>query len=278
MKKLYTTLLFLFLLSTQIEAQRIVTGGSSSTEIVCALGLCDQIVGTDRTSLYPEQVRSLPSIGYRTDISTEGIISMNPDVIILEKEYIKDIVIEQLDKAGLQLVQIDNQHNFENTKDKIMTIAKALEVEDRGKALVQKLDTQLNSLETRVQNGGTQPTILCVYNRGRGNMMVAGNDTGFGLIKLAGLKNALPEIQGYKPLNVEYLISTNPDYILFFESGIESLGGMKGVLEIPGVAQTTAGKKGQIIALDGGYLTNWGPRVIEAATELFELTHNNSNE
>lgn len=278
MKKLYTLLIVLFLMSTQLEAQRIVTGGSSSTEIVCALGLCDQIVGTDRTSLYPEQVQSLPSIGYRTDISTEGIISMNPDVIILEKEYIKDIVIEQLDKAGLQLVQIDNQHNFENTKEKITTIAKALEVEERGIQLIQKLEAQAATLKEQVSSSGTNPTILCVYNRGRGNMMVAGNDTGFGLINLAGLKNALPEISGYKPLNVEYLISTNPDYILFFESGIESLGGMEGVLEIPGVAQTTAGKKGQIIALDGGYLTNWGPRVIEAATELFELTHNISNE
>jgi len=93
------------------------------------------------------------------------------------------------------------------------------------------------------------------------------------IIEMAGTQNAVPEISGYKPLNAEALINANPDYLLFMASGLESLGGINGVLKIPGVAQTTAGKKMQIIAIDGVKLTNWGPRLAEAALEIFEKTH-----
>lgn len=279
MKKLnYIFILTLTACFTQAKAQKIVTGGSSSTEIVCALGLCDNIVATDLTSTYPPQMQSLPSIGYRTGINTEGIISMAPDVIILEKEYVKDVVIEQLGAAKLNLVQVENAYGFENTKEKIRTIAKSLNREKEGEALIKNLQTHLESLSKRVAAHGERPKVLCVYNRGMGNMMVAGSNTGFDIISLAGVENAVPEIEGFKPLNVESLISTNPDYILFFESGLESIGGVEGALKIPGVAQTTAGKKKQIIAIDGVKLTNWGPRLAEAATELFDLTHQVSND
>lgn len=260
------------------KAQKIVTGGSSSTEIVCALGLCDNIVATDRTSLYPPQVQSLPSIGYRTGINTEGIISMAPDIIILEKEYVKEVVIDQLAAAKLKLIQVENGYSFEATTEKIKTIAKALNREKEGEALIEKLKIDLAQLEQQVASTSERPKVLCVYNRGMGNMMVAGTDTGFEIIKLAGVENAVPEITGFKPLNVESLITANPDYILFFQSGLESIGGVEGALKIPGVAQTTAGKQKQIIAIEGIKLTNWGPRFVEAATEIFELTHNISNE
>lgn len=274
MKKLIIALFLIITgLNTQAYAQKIVTGGSSSTEIVCALGLCDQIVATDQTSTYPPQMQKLPSIGYRTGINTEGIIAMAPDIIILEKEYVKDVVIAQLEAARLTLIQIENEHSLDNTVEKIRTIAKALDKVQAGEELIQSLEGKLKDLQQRVDALPYQPKVLCVYNRGMGNMMVAGEDTGFSIISLAGARNAVPEINGFKPLNIESLISTNPDYILFFESGLESIGGIDGALKIPGVAQTTAGKKRQIIAIDGVKLTNWGPRLAEAAEELFEQIH-----
>lgn len=279
MKKFKFILPAILFASLQIaQAQKIVTGGSSSTEIVCALGMCDNIVATDRTSLYPPKMQSLPSIGYRTGINTEGIISMAPDIIILEKEYVKDVVIDQLAAAKLKLVQVENGYSFENTTEKIKTIAKALNKEKEGEALIENLKIDLELLKKKVAASSEKPKVLCVYNRGMGNMMVAGTDTGFEIIYLAGVQNAVPEIDGFKPLNVESLITANPDYILFFESGLESIGGVEGALKIPGVAQTTAGRKKQIIAIDGVKLTNWGPRFVQAATELFELTHEISNE
>jgi len=87
---------------------------------------------------------------------------------------------------------------------------------------------------------------------------------------------AVTGIEGYKPLNTEALIASNPDYLLMFESGVKSLGGVEGVLKVPGVDQTTAGKKKQVIAMDGIKLSNFGPRLGEAVKELAEALYSNT--
>ncbi len=267
-------IVFSILISTTYAQQRIVTAGSSSTEIVCALGFCDKIVASDRTSLYPQMIQNLPSIGYRSAIGAEGVISQKPDLIFFEKDYVKDDVITQLKSARLKTVVLEHEQNFESTKQRIRTIASALSVKDQGEALIKKIESGLSELQKKVAKTTSRPKVLCVYNRGAGNMMVAGENTSFGLLPLAGTANAVSGVEGYKPLNTEYLIKSDPEYILFFTSGLESIGGIEEALKIPGVEQTTAGKTRQIIAMDGILLTNWGPRIAEAANQLFELTHN----
>tara|TARA_B100001057_G_C22848967_1_gene950177 strand:+ start:737 stop:1570 length:834 start_codon:yes stop_codon:yes gene_type:complete len=263
----------LFVHSNCIKGQRIITAGSSSTEIVCKLGFCDNIVATDKTSKYPSKVQTLPSIGYRSSITAEGIISLNPDIIIVEKGYVKDILVEQLRSTKRQLIVIDNQSNYENTLERIKIIAAVLDKKNEGINLIKNLEEQSLILKERLTKNSQRPSILCVYARGMGNMSIAGRNTGFMIIELAGAKNAVPEIEGYKPLNSEALIAANPDYILFFESGLQSLGGIESVLKLPGVSQTTAGRNRQILSIDGVKLTNWGPRLIETAIEIFDLTH-----
>ena len=266
-------IVFGLMLAVQVHAQRIVTAGSSSTEIVCRLGLCDNIIATDRTSLYPLKMQSLPSIGYRSGISAEGVISLNPDVIILEKGYVKQVVVEQLQETGKKLVIVENNSNLKNTWQRIRTIAGALNKKQEGEALIAAMQTKLEALVKRVEASEERPRVLCVYARGAGSLQVAGSKTGFMSIELAGIQNAVPEIEGYKPLNTEALIKANPDYLLFFKSGLKSLGGIEGALKIPGLTQTTAGRQKQILAVDGVKLTNWGPRLPDVVLELFEMTH-----
>ncbi len=275
----YTLLIVSLLLAgyAATAQQRIVTAGSSSSEIVCALGLCDKIVATDRTSLYPAKLQALPSIGYRTSISAEGIISQRPDLVIFEQEYGKDELIDQLKSTGIETLIVEQESNFESTQQRIRTISKALKKEKEGEALIQEISAELDELKQKVDATKERPKVLCVYARGHGNMQVAGRNTPFTLLEVAGTRNAVPDVDGYKPLNAESLIQANPDYILFFESGLQSIGGIEKALEITGVKQTTAGKKRQVIAMDGVMLTNWGPRVAQAAEQLFLLTHPEGN-
>lgn len=267
-------LLLLFLSGPSLfSQQRIITAGSSSTEIVCVLGYCDKIIATDRTSLYPEKMKSLPSIGYRTGINAEGVISLQPDLVIFEKEYVKEEVISHIRSAGIKIIVVAHEQNFESTKSRIRAIAVELDKRSEAETLIGQITSDLSALQKKVNLSTERPTVLCVYNRGAGNMQVAGKNTSFGLLPLAGAVNAVEDVEGYKPLNTESLIQENPDYILFFQTGLESIGGIEGALTIPGVAQTTAGKKKQIIAMDGILLTNWGPRLAYAAGQLFYLTH-----
>jgi len=252
---------------------RIVTAGSSTSEIVCALGYCDNIISTDRTSVYPAQLQALPSIGYRNSIGAEGIIAQRPDLVILEEEYVKEALIEQLESTGIKILTVAQERSWESTQERITAIAEALKNKEAGEKLISRVESELDEVKKLVASTDARPKVLAVYARGAGNLQVGGSNSAFSLLELAGVQNAVPGINGFKPLNTESLIKANPDYILFFSSGLKSIGGVEGALEITGVAQTTAGEKRQIIAMDGVKLTNWGPRVAEAARELFFLTH-----
>jgi iron complex transport system substrate-binding protein len=269
--------LLFVLLSTVVNIsnaqQRVITAGSAITEIVCELGDCDKIIATDRTSLHPEKVQQLPSIGYRNSINAEGILSLKPTLIIAEKDYVEDAVLQQLSASGVKLVIIEKRVNFDDIRKSIEKIAVVLGRQTEGKALIAKNETALAEARSMLQRSTLSPSVLCVYNRGTATVSVAGKDTFAEILSYVGTKNAIASIDGYKPLNTEALIAANPDYLLMISTGLESLGGIDGVLKIPGVAQTTAGKKKQIIGIESLRLTNFGPRFGETVKELVVLLH-----
>lgn len=243
------------------------------SETVCALGDCNKIIATDRTSLFPSQLQQLPSIGYRSSIGAEGILSLKPTLVIAEKDYVEQAVLEQLSSSGVRLVIVDRKLNFNDTKKFIVQIAGALGREAEGKKLIAQNETQLAEAKAMLQKTTSSPKVLCVYNRGTATISMAGSETFAEILPYVGATNAVTQATGYKPLNTEALIAVNPDYLLMVSMGYESLGGMEGVLKIPGVAQTTAGKKKQIVALESLKLTNFGPRFGEAVKELVVLLH-----
>ena len=271
--KVILVLIFIFSTVLSIAQQRIITAGSAITETVCALGDCDKIIASDRTSLYPASIQQLPSIGYRTGISAEGIISLKPTMVIAEKDYVEEKVIAQLTASGITIVVVDRQPNFNDTRKYITQIATALNRQEEGKKLIAKNETELAEAKTLLQKATSRPRTLAVYNRGTATMSIAGTGTFSEILQYVGAQNVFTNVEGYKPLNTEALIASNPDYLVMTSTGFESIGGMEGVLKIPGVAQTTAGKKKQVAVIDALKLTNFGPRFGEAVKELIGLLH-----
>jgi iron complex transport system substrate-binding protein len=268
--------IFLFALivfNAAFAQQRIVTAGSAITETVCALGDCDKIVASDKTSLYPESIQSLPSIGYRNSISAEGIISLKPTLIIAEQEYVKEEVLAQLAASGIKLLIIERKYSIEATKNLITQIAAVLNRQDEGSKLIARIDADLAEVKALLKKASSRPKVLCVYNRGSANVSLAGKETFGEILSYAGAQQVFGDVSGFKPLNAEALIAANPDFLVTTSSGFESMGGTDGFLKIPGVAQTTAGKKRQIISIDSLMLTNFGPRTGQAIKELVRLLH-----
>jgi iron complex transport system substrate-binding protein len=273
MKQLLFTALSILTFTYGHGQSRIITAGSAITEIVCALGDGEKIVASDRTSLYPAFIQRLPSIGYRSGINAEGIISLNPTIVIAERKYVEEAVIEQLSSGKIKLVVIEERSSFEDTKKAITQIAAALGREQEGKKVIASNEAQLEEAKAILVKAKSSPKVLCVYNRGTATISVAGSTTFSEILKYVGATNAIPGIDGYKPLNTESLIAADPEYILMVSTGLESIGGLEGALKIPGVAQTTAGKKKQIISIESLKLTNFGPRFGEAVKELVGLIH-----
>lgn len=274
MKTLITIMLFGICANANSQHQeRIITAGSAITETVCALGECGKIVASDRTSMYPAEIQQLPSIGYRSGINAEGILSLKPTMVIAESDYVEQSVLQQLSSASVKLVIIDRKLHFEDTKKMIQQIGTALHKTQEANKLISDIENDLHDAQHMLSKNTKIPRVLCIYNRGTATISAGGTDTFAEILKYVGAQNAFPGIEGYKSLNTEAVIKANPEYLLMVESGVESLGGIDGVLKIPGVAMTTAGKQKQVLSMESLKLTNFGPRLGKAVKELIVQLH-----
>lgn len=247
------------------EALKIVSLNGAVTEIIAALGHEKEIVGVDVTSTYPETVKTTAKdLGHVRSITIESIVALKPTVIIGTDKDMSPELAEKIKAAGIEAHILTQDFSPEGTKKLIADVAGIIKNTD-FKALTDKIDADL----AKVQPIAKAPKVLFIYARGAGTLMVAGKNTPVEkTITLAGGQNAVTEFDDFKPLTPESLIKGNPDVILLFTTGLQSLGGVDGLLKIQGVEKTNAGKNKKIIALDGALISGFGPRVGEGAAAL----------
>ncbi len=247
--------------------QRIVSLNGTVTEIICALGLENKLVGVDVTSTYPASIQKLPKVGHNRNISAEPVLALQPDLILATSNFLLPVVIDQFKTTGVKTLVLQQEYSVAGTKKLIMEVAVALQAAGKGEALCRQLDKELQSLHIAQQS----QKVLFIYARGAGTLMVAGKETPLDrIITLAGAHNAAGSFKDFKPLTTEALVAANPDVILMFDTGLQSMGGVNGLLKVPGIPQTTAGKQQKVIAMDGQLLSGFGPRLIQAIRELSE--------
>lgn len=253
------------------EVGKIVSLNGTVSEILAALKLEDAIVGTDVTSTYPESLQSKPKLGHNRSINVEGILALQPQKVMALTSDIKPEVVEQLKTAGIDVLLFDREYSIESTRQLIKQIADSVGVQSIGNQVVNKLDEEVASINIITTD---TPKVLFIYARGSGTMMVAGEGTAMEkMIHLAGGKNAVSGFTDFKPLTAEALVAANPDVILLFDSGLESLGGTEGIYDVQGIKETNAGKNRKVVTMDGALLSGFGPRVGEGIKELSAKIH-----
>ncbi|WP_419868184.1 heme/hemin ABC transporter substrate-binding protein [Chryseobacterium sp. CT-SW4] len=246
---------------------KIVTLSGGITEIVSALGHEKEIVGTDVTSTYPESLKAtVKDLGHVRSMTIEPIMAVSPNLILASDKDINPELLGKIKSSGIKTEIFNQEYSVEGTKKLIEQVAKAI-----GNTDYQKLYDKIDSDMKQIQSIAKKPKVLFIYARGN-NLMVAGKNTPMEkLIGLAGGENAIHDFEDFKPLTPEAVVKANPDVLFFFTSGLQGAGGNEGVLKMPGVSQTTAGKNKNIIAMDGGLVSSFGPRLGEAALGLNKL-------
>ncbi|MCR9015100.1 heme/hemin ABC transporter substrate-binding protein [Aquiflexum gelatinilyticum] len=248
---------------------KIITAGGTVTEVVNELGFGDDIIATDITSTYPAKMQALPSIGYRNQIKAEGILALGPDLILAEEGYMSPDVVNQLIAAGLQIRFFEKPKDISGTYKIVTEIADFLEVPEKGNEIKASIEADMKELGNYLQSQTSKPSMAFVMARGMEMVFVAGEETfAESMGNMAGINYVGKGFNEFIPLTPEALVAMNPDFLLFFESGIQSIGGMDGVKNIRGIENTSAFRKNQIISMDGQYLSGFGPRVGKAALEL----------
>ncbi|GAB3228222.1 ABC transporter substrate-binding protein [Algoriphagus aestuariicola] len=259
--------------TAESRSRKIITAGGTITEVVDALGFSEQIIATDITSTYPASMKALPSIGYRNQIKAEGILALSPDLVLIEENYLNPDVVDQLKAAQVNIQVFQKPTTVEGTRTLVKELAVFFEVPEKGVEIIEGIDADLAALESYLKTQASKPKTIFVMARGPETVFVAGDKTfATEIFKLAKLEGSATGFDEFAPLTPESLVQMNPDYLVFFESGVQSLGGKEGLVKIQGIDQTEAFKKDQIIALDGQYLSGFGPRVGKAALDLAKAT------
>ena len=256
------------------SSDRIVSLNGSTTEILFALGVGEKVVGCDASSTYPKGViEKLPSIGYQYGLNAEGILSLNPTLVIGRDDVRPPQVVQQLRMAGVTVLLLPEPRSFEGAKQRLLTIGKAVGREKKAEELIETLNNDIKKLEAKLasRKGQTQQKALFLYLRGTQTTLVLGTDTAPGaMFDIVGAENAAGSIKGNKPMTAEAVIAAQPDVYVLFSTGLESIGGVDGLLKLPGLAHTPAGQNRRVVTLDGQYLSGFGPRCGRAALDLFQ--------
>ncbi|MGY6522538.1 MAG: heme/hemin ABC transporter substrate-binding protein [Mongoliitalea sp.] len=266
--------------SEEVEKKdwKLITAGGTVSEVVVSLGYLDQIIATDITSTFPASLQQLPSIGYRNQIKGEGLMALGADMILAEEGYLTDDVLAQLKLAGIQVHLFKKPTAIAGTYRLIEEVASFLEEVDKGRELIKQVKAEQEELQAYLQENplSEPPTVAFIMARGLETVFLAGDDTfAAEIIQMAGAKPAGTGFKDFIPLTPEALVRMNPDYLLFFDSGLGTIGGKDGVQQIKGANQTSALQQGNILSFDGQYLSGFGPRVAQAALDLAQAIRKN---
>lgn len=254
--------------------ERIITLGGSITETVVALGAKYSIVAIDDSSAEVAETAKLPKVGYYRSIGAEGILSLKPTLVIGTTDAGPPPVLEQLRRAGVRLVLASADATVAGAKERVSTVAAALGKKAEGEALVAAIDHELDQAAAGVKASKKTPKVLFLFAPGQNVLSAAGQGTAAEeMLRLAGAANAVKGYQGYKPLSAEAAIAAAPEVILVTTSTVARLGGVDGILALPGLAATPAGKSRRVVVQDDLFLLGFGPRTGTAVKELCEQLH-----
>lgn len=237
---------------------RIVTVLPSLTEIVCALGECARLVGTDSYSNWPAAVLKLPKVGGLDDASIESIAALHPDLVLISRT---ERTVSRLDALGIKTFVIDTE-SFADVARDIDRVAALLGVPGKGAELNRTIASGVASaVATYAMAPGVKPPR--VYFEVDSTPYAAGPGSFIGelLSKLGAGNIVTAELGPFPKLNPEYVVRQNPDLMMVLPSEVARLA------DRPGWSSIRAVREHRVCTfrpIDRDVISRPGPRLADA--------------
>lgn len=229
----------------------------TAARTVFELGMGDNVVGRDVSTGFGE-AEDLPLVTENGhELNAEAILELAPTVIITDSSLGPWDVMLQMRDAGIPVVVIDSERSMENTGELTQEIADALGLEDEGKELAERTESEVEEMVSQVDEHSPEDDedklrMVFLYVRGQAGIYYifgpgSGTDSlieGLGGIDVAG------EIgwEGMQPMTDEALVEAQPDVVLMMTKGLESVDGPEGLMEaVPSLKHTPAGENQRIV-------------------------------
>jgi iron complex transport system substrate-binding protein len=247
---------------------------------VYALGLGDHLVGRDISTGIPA-LQDLPVVTHNGhQLNAEAILDLNPSVILTDYTIGPLEVQLQLRDAGIPIVILSDQRTRDTTVPQIKAVAQVLGVPAAGDVLAARFEKDLAATNAHIAElvGDTPgPRMVFLYMRGNAGVYYwFGKGSGAADL-IAGLRgvDVATEVgvEGERPLNAEGLVSSAPDMFLMMSEGLESVGGVDGLVDVPGVGDTEAGEKRCVVDMSDFLILSFGPNYPATLSSLADAIY-----
>ncbi len=209
----YILLIACLIFQSYAFADRLITIGSTSTELVFALGLGEKVVAVDQSSLNPPEARKLPQVGYIRMISPEGILALDPTHIITGNEIGPKATLDKLKKTGIPITIVQTPNSIDELIDQIKFLSKDLKVAEKGEKITLNILNDYQKIQ--FPEKAAKVIFLMHHPFTQTGLNAAGKHTKADkIIKLAGGENLIKEHSGYRSISKETLFEINPEIIL----------------------------------------------------------------
>ena len=258
-------------------AGRIVALTASDVEIICALGAGDLLVGRGEYCDWPAEVLEKPVVKSGAETNLEEILALEPDVVIMATMAQTKEQVEALENAGVKVVVSDAQ-NLEGVYTAINLIGAIVGRSTEAAALVKEMQDTFAGISAKAQNTGktvyfeVSPLQWGLWAAGKGTFMDE-------LAGICGLTNAFADVDGWGEVSEEQVLAKDPDLIvttsMYWGEGptpVEEIVGR------PGWDGLNAVKNGQVFNADSNAITRPGPRLMDAAKDLFDFVNGTAEE
>lgn len=262
---------------------RIISLSKHLTEFIFALGKGHTIIGVDWSSTYPDSAKLIKPVGYHRALNPEGIISLQPDLVIHSNDIGPETVLPQISQAGIVTKVFGNANTLDSTKLLLKELGKFFGESVKADSLCNVMDTGMahaSAILKEIKIKDTPSVMIIHFGRASNIFFVMSGRNGVGdkLIQMAGAKVAHYDAKGARQISAEAIAEANPDIIIATDFGYDQMGSMdKFITQVPGVALTNAGRNKKIIRFEEHDLTYFGPRTGDNIINLIHLFYSNSN-
>ena len=248
------------------SVSRVVVLANGVAEIMNSLNARSILIGRDISST-EEALADIPIVTSGHQVLSEQVIALKPDLVIVDASTGPKSAIDQIKAAGINVVQTPESWTLADISSKVAAVASAIGARQQGDLLNRAI-----AAEIQTSTLPSKPRIAFLYLRGTSSIYLMGGP-GSGadsLISAIGAVDVGAQSLEYpfNTMTAEALATLNPNVIIVMTKGLQSVGGLPGLLKLPGVAQTQAGKSGAIIDVDDSLLLSFGPRTPSLVTSL----------
>ena len=245
---------------------------------VWGLGFGETLVGRDVSTTFPGAV-DLPVI--TTDghsVNAEAVIALAPTLVLTDGSIGPRDVVEQLRDVGITVVFVEESASLDGAAELARDVAAVFGAPEAGELLADRIDAELAEVSAQIarlapSDPDDRLRMVFLYLRGTaGVYYLFGEESGADtLIEGLGGVDVAGELgwRGMQPLTDEAMVAADPDLILVMTGGIESVGGVDGLLaDKPAIALTSAGEHRRFVDMADGQILSFGPRSADVLAAL----------